>query len=308
MRYISNALVALALVVFACSPVMATKKPAAPLKPIDPHFSALVQRLADDGFSLTKIERLFQKPGVVYDSGAMGKKIQFMYKRKFLPKAPHTPNPSSAHRVKPQDPHLTPDVVARLRVIKSKYGPALLNVERRYGVPSELALALLVVESKVGGDLGDKNAFSNLASMAASTRPEDVSKHLHKYRPTTEQWPWVQQHLDAKSQWAYQELQDLILYGVKNKLDVTTFKGSIYGAIGLCQFLPSVALKYGEDGDGDGKADLFNPADAIMSVGKFVKQCGWKNNLDRTGKITVLKRYDPDYYFAITVLEVATRI
>ena len=46
-----------------------------------------------------------------------------------------------------------------------------------------------------------------------------------------------------------------------------SFVGSIYGAIGISQFMPTNALKFGQDGDGDGRVDLFRHEDAVHSLG-----------------------------------------
>jgi membrane-bound lytic murein transglycosylase B len=60
-----------------------------------------------------------------------------------------------------------------------------------------------------------------------------------------------------KADWAYAELKALILYAYRSGFDPLTLLGSIYGAIGLCQFIPSNILPYGIDADHDGRIDLF---------------------------------------------------
>lgn len=46
--------------------------------------------------------------------------------------------------------------------------------------------------------------------------------------------------------------------------------GSIYGAVGLCQFMPSNIAVYGADGNGDGRVDLFDTSDAIASLANYL--------------------------------------
>jgi membrane-bound lytic murein transglycosylase B len=61
------------------------------------------------------------------------------------------------------------------------------------------------------------------------------------------------------------------------ELDVFALKGSYAGAIGIPQFMPTSYLRYAVDFDGDGVSDLSgNAADAIGSVGNFLKQHGWR--------------------------------
>ncbi len=57
-------------------------------------------------------------------------------------------------------------------------------------------------------------------------------------------------------------------------------KGSWAGATGYPQFLPSVYLRLGADGDGDGRANIWsNQADALASIANYLSNAGWKPNL-----------------------------
>ena len=53
-------------------------------------------------------------------------------------------------------------------------------------------------------------------------------------------------------------------------------KGAKHGELGHTQFLPGNALKYGVDGDGDGRVDFYNQTDALASTANFLRQKGWK--------------------------------
>jgi membrane-bound lytic murein transglycosylase B len=57
-------------------------------------------------------------------------------------------------------------------------------------------------------------------------------------------------------------------------------KGSWAGATGYPQFLPSMYLRLGADGDGDGRVDIWNSeADALASIGNYLVKAGWKANV-----------------------------
>ncbi len=290
----------------ACA--LASEAQAAPRA--DPHFILLVARLAAEGFERESVARLFSEPGVVYDPSSMGKKIRALYRMRYAPPAPlsealQDPN---RRRTKLWEPHLTPEMLARLKVFRAKYATSLASAEKKYGVPQSVILAVLVVETKLGQFLGENSVFNVLASMAVCTNPEDVAEFLAAYEVTPEQRAWLASRQRDKADWAYEELKSLIAYAIGNGLDPTTMSGSIYGAFGMCQFIPSTAIRLAVDGDGDGTADLNHPPDAVHSVAKFLKCAGWKAKMSRRAKIKAVKRYNPDLFYAKTVLSVADQL
>ena len=75
----------------------------------------------------------------------------------------------------------------------------------------------------------------------------------------------------------------LLKYSRATGVDPLTVPGSIYGAIGLCQFMPSNVSLYGIDGDGSGSIDLFTTPDALDSIGELRAQFGANiNRLEHT--------------------------
>jgi len=60
-------------------------------------------------------------------------------------------------------------------------------------------------------------------------------------------------------------------------IDPLTVKGSWAGALGFPQFMPA-SLRWAEDGNGDGKIDLFEMDDAIASVGKYLQAANFKKS------------------------------
>jgi membrane-bound lytic murein transglycosylase B len=81
--------------------------------------------------------------------------------------------------------------------------------------------------------------------------------------------------------------------------------GSIYGAVGICQFMPSNILRFGVDGDGDGTVNLFHASDAMHSLANYLKYHGWKPGLSREKQNRVLRHYNNSATYANTILAVA---
>ena len=124
--------------------------------------------------------------------------------------------------------------------------------EQTYGVPAEIILGIIGVETRYGTVMGHFSIFESLASLAF-------------YSP-------------RRAEFFKKELEEFILLCQENNLDLLSQKGSYAGAIGIGQFMPSSIHKYAVDFDKDGKIDLINSqADAIGSVASFLNKHGWQN-------------------------------
>lgn len=277
----------------------------------DSAWDQVILRLVTDGFDRSDMIKLFSRPEVVYDAGSMGKKMRYLYKKKYNivdPTPTPTPGEEPREKVTIYDTHLTPEKLADVVVFKWEHAAALAAAEETYGVPAEVIVAVLLIETELGNFMGKGTAFNSLAGMAAARDFEDIASYFSEYDVTEEQKEWLEERQIDKADWAYVELKALISYGAANGLDVVTLPGSIYGALGLCQFMPSNAMTLGVDGDGDGKVDLYDPDDAIHSVAKFLKKAGWKDGLSYEKRVKVVKRYNNDTFYAKMVLSVAKRI
>ena len=285
----------------------AASKPA-PRKapPVPATWHPLLERLAADGLAGKDIHRLFATLGDSYSPKPMGTKIKELFTSKYLRDRSVKKPAASAPRVYPG--FLTPEKTALCRGFLDTHAPYFALAEKRYGVPGEIIVALLMVETRLGAYLGTNNAFWSLACMAAADSPERIAEPLEKLPMTPERLEWVRGKLNERSTWAYKELKALIIHIREQKLDPLNMPGSVYGAIGLCQFMPSNLKAYGVDGDKDGKVDLFSPADAIPSVANYLKAHGWKGAMPRARKHAVLKRYNNSNVYANTILALAETI
>lgn len=275
-----------------------------------PCWLPLIQRLRNDGLDGPDLQACFIRLGDSPSQTPMGTKITELFKSKFLKPPPTPPPPPGTAVTKPVKPRIYPNIVTpanleRCRDFLRANTVAFTMAAQLYEVPKEFVVSLLFVETRLGTYLGKDNAFMSLASMAASTTPEHIPDALAPLPMTPERLEWVKERLQQRSDWAYKELKALIIHTRANKLDPLSMPGSIYGAIGLCQFMPSNFKPYAVDGNGDGKVDLFDPADAIMSVGNYLHAHGWKKSSDRAARHAVLMRYNKSTVYANTILALA---
>ena len=137
-----------------------------------------------------------------------------------------------------------------------------------------------------------------------STRPRE---YLWKQLPKDRRFERSQydQKADQKAEWAYRELKAFLTYTAQHDIDTVSIKGSYAGALGIAQFMPSNILAYGQDGDGDGRIDLFNDADAIISIANYLKHYGWKPGLKRDQAYKVVYHYNHSKYYVDAILKIA---
>ncbi|QOW19340.1 lytic murein transglycosylase B [Lysobacter ciconiae] len=146
----------------------------------------------------------------------------------------------------------------------AKHRAALDKVEAQYGVPAEIIVAIIGVETSYGGNTGSYPVVDALYTLAFA------------YPRTNE--PGRIERENNREQFFRDELAQLFAMGKENGFDVTALKGSYAGAMGWGQFMPSSYRDYAVDGNGDGKVDLFNNLDDVFAsvANYFVKKGGWK--------------------------------
>jgi peptidoglycan lytic transglycosylase B len=133
---------------------------------------------------------------------------------------------------------------------KAQRGP-LRRARRTYGVPEEIIVAIIGVETFYGRNTGRWRVIDALATLAFDYPP--------------------------RAPFFRSELENYLLFARELELDVFAVKGSYAGAIGMPQFMPGSYLRYAVDFDGDGAINLQdNAADAIGSVANFLRRHGWK--------------------------------
>lgn len=143
----------------------------------------------------------------------------------------------------------------RIRMARERYQqylPQLEEIGRRYGVQPRFIVALWGLESSFGRFMGNYSIPSALATLAYEGRREAFFK---------------QEFFNAL---------DILAQG---HISLADMKGSWAGAMGQSQFMPSSFLAYAQDGDGDGKKDIWtNELDVFASIANYLKQQGWDNS------------------------------
>jgi len=122
-----------------------------------------------------------------------------------------------------------------------------------YGVPPEVIVAIIGVETEYGRNMGSFGVLEALASLAF--------------------------HYAPRAEFFRGELEQFLLMARENGLSPLTVKGSYAGAIGIPQFMPSSQRRFAVDFDGDDRIDLrASTSDAIGSVARYLQQYGWQKD------------------------------
>ena len=138
---------------------------------------------------------------------------------------------------------------------------ALARAEQEFGVPAEMIVGIVGVETIYGQELGSFRVLDALTTLA---------------------FDFPAEHPRAAERSAFFKKEVEAFLTLQNQIggDPLTPRGSYAGAMGLPQFMPSSWQRFAVDYDGDGKIDLWNsPTDAIGSVANYFKAFGWKTGM-----------------------------
>jgi membrane-bound lytic murein transglycosylase B len=128
----------------------------------------------------------------------------------------------------------------------------LARAREVYGVPEEVIVAIIGVETEYGANTGSFRVLEALATLAFN-------------------YP-------RRADFFRTELEQFLLLARENNMDPLSMKGSFAGAIGIPQFMPGSQRRYAVDFDGDQRVDLSaSVKDAIGSVARFLEQHGWQS-------------------------------
>ena len=237
----------LVLFVTAICQAAATKESEPPV-----YFENIVKRLIDDGFDPKKISTIFKDPAVSFTP----KKVRFLfvYSESKLNYGQFS----------------SPKSIKKARRYLEQHQPALSKAKKKYGVEKEIITAIILVETKLGKYVGSASVFNTLSTIASLADPEPrqaLWTHIRKKAPKQSRDKFEKKAI-RKSAWAYAELKAFITYAAREQIDPTQLPGSLAGAIGIAQFMPSSILAYAADGNQDGRINLLEHADAIASIAR----------------------------------------
>ncbi len=135
---------------------------------------------------------------------------------------------------------------------------SLSRAERETGVPAEIIVGIIGVETIYGQQMGTFRVMDSLTTLAFD-------------------FPTTHPRAAERSVFFKNELEQFLSLTHRTAVDPMTLQGSFAGAMGMPQFMPSSWSKYAVDFDGDGKVDLFkNTADVIGSVANYFVAFKWQ--------------------------------
>jgi membrane-bound lytic murein transglycosylase B len=155
-----------------------------------------------------------------------------------------------------------------------QHAAVLSRATREFGVPQEIIVATIGVETVYGRDMGSFNVLEALTTLAFDYRP--------------------------RAAFFRAELEQFLLLARETRFDLMRARGSYAGAIGIPQFLPSSYRKYAVDYDRDGAVDLIgSPSDAVGSVANYYRAFGWETG----GAVAVRATAGEDILGAIAAVD-----
>lgn len=201
------------------------------------------QMVAQHGFNKQELQAVLSKTHYV------DRAIQLM-----KPAPPGKPKNWAAYRSRFVDPVRIDAGVA----FWNTYADALKRAEAQYGVPAEIIVAIIGVETVYGRHTGNFRVMDAITTLAFAY-PETANR-------------------TSRMNYFRGELSNTLLFARDENIDPFSLLGSYAGAIGWPQFMPGSIRKFAVDFDGNGHIDLRNsPVDAIGSVANFLVQHGWQS-------------------------------
>ena len=194
---------------------------------------------------------------MVAKHGFVRKELRTLFSRaRFQPAIIKAVTPPAEPRAKSWQAYralfLTPLRIQAGVEFRERHREALARATGLYGVPEEIIVAIIGVETLYGRNTGSYRVIDALTTLAFDYPP--------------------------RAEFFRTELEQYLLYARDTGIDTLGLKGSYTGAIGIPQFMPGSYRRYAVDLDGDGKPDLSGSfADAIGSVANFLQAHGWES-------------------------------
>lgn len=166
-----------------------------------------------------------------------------------------------------------------------QHAAILARIERQFGVPAPVLVAIWGLETDFGANMGKHQALRSLATLAYDCR---------------------------RSEFFTRELLAALRIIDRGDLAPTEMRGAWAGELGQMQFLPSSYVKFAVDFDGDGRRDLIrSSADALASTANYLKGYGWRAGVgwnEGEPNYAVLREWNKAQVYARTIALLATRL
>jgi membrane-bound lytic murein transglycosylase B len=253
----------------------------------------LVERLVRDGVAQAVVERAFADPRIPAFDGL------------FFAANPREPR--SMYRSV-----LARRSVAQARACAGEYAHSFREAERETGVPAELVAAILHVETRCGRNTGSSIVLFGLARLAMANEPVNLEANLERQERARRADPGLADRLRARAavldETFYPEVRAVFSVAEAEGIDPLDLRGSRSGAFGYPQFLPTSYLRFGADGNGDGRVDLYDVDDAAASAARYLASHGWGEAQSRAAQRRVIWHYNRSDAYIDAVLGLAARL
>lgn len=164
------------------------------------------------------------------------------------------------------DGAVSQDRIARGRSLRRQYRKSLGRAERTYGVPDSIIAAIWGLESNFGQNLGGFRVVEALATLAFEGR---------------------------RSAFGREQLMAALQILEEGDITPERMIGSWAGAMGQTQFIPTVFLQYAQDGNGDGRRNLWDTkADVFASTANYLKEKGWQTDAPCFDEVRLPQGFD----------------
>ncbi len=165
------------------------------------------------------------------------------------PNTPAPPGPNGAW-LRYRSKFITPSNIQNGVAFWNQYQTELQRARQQYGVPAEIIVGIIGVETRWGRVMGKTRILDALATLSFD-------------------YP-------RRSAYFSSELETFLLMARSERDNPLELRGSFAGAMGYGQFMPSAYKQYAVDFDGNGTINLWDPVDAIGSVAHYFQQHGWQ--------------------------------
>lgn len=165
-----------------------------------------------------------------------------------------------------------------------RHRTTLARAQAEFGVPPEIVVGIIGVETIYGQNMGNFRVIDALATL-------------------TFDFPATHPRATERQAFFRDELEQFLTLSQRTSMDPLTALGSYAGAMGIPQFMPSSWIKYAIDFDGDGQIDLWgSEADAIGSVANYFKGFGWHPGMPTHFPVRLSAEADLDTLLAPDIL------
>ncbi|QWG16235.1 lytic murein transglycosylase [Bradyrhizobium sediminis] len=180
---------------------------------------------------------------------------------------------------------MVPPRLGRGANMLKQYGSVLSRIEKDYGVPGEVLVAIWGLETDYGANIGKFSTLRSLATLAYDCRRTEMFRA---------------------------ELLDALRIVERGDLAPSEMRGAWAGELGQTQFMPSSYIKYAVDFDGNGRRDLLRSApDVLASTANYLAGHGWQRGKDwepGSANFAVIQQWNKSEVYSKTIAHFASQL